>query len=103
MSIACSCDGDYEWVYEVEDFERVSQGIGHCYGCCGTINIASDVRRIWKYEYDEQGDDNNYKILGRLCPECSGLYDSLIELGFCLEADLGFIKNAMIQYRNRDY
>lgn len=102
MGISCDCGfEDYEWYYEVEDNERSACAIGKCYGCSGQINIGDEVRRMWEYQYDEFGNED-FKPLGRLCPTCSGLYDSLIELGFCLTAERGFITEAMEIYRN-DY
>ena len=103
MSLACSCFDDYEWFYEVEKTERVSAGEGKCYGCCKTIKIAQETRRLHRFELDEEGWETNYRYLGRLCPVCSGLYDSLLELGFCLTADYGFITEAMDQYRSHDF
>ena len=87
MGVNCSCDGDYEWFYSVEDGERISCATGKCYGCSGDIKIGDEVRRMWQQNsafYDGYGglDEGIETVLGRLCPKCSGLYDSLIELGF---------------------
>jgi len=102
MSISCDCDyGDYDWYYTVEDNERNANSEGKCYGCCGQIHVGDEVRHIEQFEYNED-DEKEYQQLGRLCPVCSGLYDSLIELGFCLEADWGFITEAMDEYK-REY
>jgi len=103
MSISCSCPGDYEWFYIVEDFERSSCAEGVCYGCGELIHISNEVRRIYQYELDDDGWETENQILGRLCPECSSIYDSLIELGFCLSAYPGFIKEALKQYQEGDY
>jgi len=67
-----------------------------CYGCSEQISIGDEVRQMNRFELD---DETNYELLGYLCPACSGLYDSLIELGFCLTAERGFIKEAMCEYR----
>ncbi len=100
MSLSCSCDYESDWFYSIEDGERYACSEGICYGCGNKINIGDDVRLMWEYEHDENGDEINCKVLGRLCPVCSGHYDSLtIDLGFCLEADQGFIKTAMYEYR----
>ncbi|HFD86893.1 MAG TPA: hypothetical protein ENJ35_04360 [Gammaproteobacteria bacterium] len=61
--------------------------------------MLTEVRVINTYEFDEDGEECNWGTLGRLCPSCSGLYDSLTELGFCLEAYSGFIIDAMDDYR----
>ena len=99
MGLSCDCSGDYEWFYSVEDGERVACSDGHCYGCCGPVHHGDEVRLLWSYEMDEDGDEENHKVEGRLCPKCCDLYDSLIELGFCLSADRGFVRDAMDEYR----
>jgi hypothetical protein len=104
MTLSCDCGaGDYDWFYEVEDEERVAATSFVCYGCCKPFPVATEVRRINELEFDLEGDgDADYmpvRILGRLCMECAGLYDSLTELGFCIDANRGFIKVAMDQYR----
>ena len=100
MSLSCYCDDDYDWFFRVEEVERISVAEGKCYGCCGKIKHGDDVRAIGQFEIDEDGDEINHEHLGRLCPKCSGLYDSLIELGFCLSANWGFVAAAMDEYRD---
>jgi hypothetical protein len=103
MTLSCDCGfGDYDWLYEVEDEERVAATDFVCYGCCKPFSVATEVRRLNALESDDEGDYVPTHILGRLCPQCAGLYDSLTELGFCLRAERGFIKTAMDRYR-QDY
>lgn len=100
MALSCDCDfGDFDTYYEVEKDEHIACIDSKCYGCCGTIKTFEEVRVMNQYELDEDGDQVNWKPLGKLCPTCSGLYDSLIELGFCISADWGFITEAMDEYR----
>ena len=100
MSLSCDCGwGDYDWYFEVEDEERLAMTDYRCYGCGSQKNHGDHIRRIWSHEIDEDGEEFNYEIMGRICEECAGLYDSLLELGFCMTADVGFIKEAMNDYR----
>ena len=100
MGLSCDCGyGDYDWYYEIEDVERIACTDFKCYGCRTPKKDGEHVRLIWSFEIDEEGDESNYKVIGRICEECSGLYDSLKELGFCMTADWGFIRDAMRDYR----
>jgi len=103
VSLLCDCGFDYDWYYVVESDERSACAEGKCYGCCGKINIGEEVRFMWRYEIDEEGEEINTKSLGRLCPVCAGLYDSLTDLGFCLSADWNFITESMDEYRSGNY
>lgn len=103
MTLSCDCGfDDYEWYYEVEDVWRVALTDFKCYGCCEYHKAGEHVRHADRYEMDEDGNDSDHCILGRICEPCADQYDSLIELGFCLTADWGFVKNAMREYRD-DY
>ena len=100
MGLSCDCSyDDYEWYYEIEDGERIAMTDYKCYGCSAPKKEGEHIRRVISFEINEEGDEDNYKVIGRLCEEYSGLYDSLIELGFCLTADRGFIREAMNEYR----
>lgn len=100
MSLSCDCGfDDYEWYYEVEDVWRAAMTDYRCYGCVTYRKAGEHVRHIESHEIDEDGNDINYTLLGRICEPCADQYDSLIELGFCLTADLGFIRDAMVDYR----
>ena len=100
MALSCDCGwDDYEWYYEVEDEWRWALTDFKCYGCCSQHKANEQIRRIVSYEMDEDGNEHNYKVLGRICEECVDFYDSLIELGFCLTADFGFIREAMREYK----
>lgn len=100
MGISCSCSDDYDWFYEVDNSERIALTDFKCYGCCKAYPALTETRNIHEYEMDEDGDEINYKSMGRICPSCAGIYDSLIELGFCLSADRGFITEALNDYHD---
>ena len=98
MGLSCDCGwDDYDWYYDVEDEERYALTDFRCYGCGKHYFANSIIRRVREYEMDEDGDEI---ILGykRLCETCCDLYDSLTELGFCMSADQGFIKEAHQEY-----
>lgn len=100
MTLSCECGfDDYDWFYAVENTERVAATNFVCYGCCKPFPVATEVRRITELTFDGDGNEETAEVLGRLCTECAGLYDSLTELGFCLEASRGFVRDAMAEYR----
>lgn len=105
MALSCDCGwGDYEWYYVVEDEERIAMTDFRCYGCCTQHPSGSRIRRLKEIEqeYDEADWDEDpvevIKGYKRLCETCCDLYDSLTELGFCLTADWGFVKEAHKEY-----
>jgi len=103
MSLSCDCsygDGDYDWYYDIPEQEYSANARGICYGCGDLILIGDEVRHISHTQYDEDGEPENEAHLGRICEKCSGHYDSLKELGYCLTADNGFIAEAMHEYRS---
>lgn len=103
MALSCDCGwGDYDWYFEVEDVWRIALTDFKCYGCGKYRKEGEHVRLIESYEMDEDSNDTNHKVMGRICEPCCDFYDSLIELGFCLTADYGFIKEAMQEYKE-DY
>ena len=106
MSLSCFCGDDYDWFFKVEEEERIAVTGFKCYGCCKRKPAGEHVRRVEKYHFEYDEDDFYYgegeEVVDgyeRLCEECSGLHDSLVELGFCLTADWGFIRDAMRDYR----
>ena len=99
MSLSCSCGSeDYEWFYSLSDDVYSANSTGECYGCWRDIHVGEEVRHILSSEMDENGDETNWSNLGRICEQCSDMYDNLTELGFCLEADNGFIETAYREY-----
>lgn len=99
MTLSCDCSDDYDFYYEVEEEERFCTVPSTCYGCGSVINFGEEYTLMWRWEYDEDGDESNEAPLGKLCETCSGLYFSLLEPGYCLAAKPGFIKEAMDDYR----
>jgi hypothetical protein len=99
MGLSCSCHSDYDWFFDIEEEERIAVSQSKCYGCGKKVEIGDEIRLIWHYELDEDGDETNAEILGRICEVCCGLFDRLTELKFCLEAEPGFIAEAMREYR----
>lgn len=105
MGLACDCsfDFDYDWYYEIPDQEYSACSSGKCYGCGKSIEIGDEVLHIssWEEYIDEYGDDTetDHKCIGRICETCSGHYEALTGLGYCLSASRGFIAEAMDDYR----
>lgn len=101
MSLSCDCGfDDYEWYYEVTEEDYVANCSGRCYGCGEHVIHHGDiVSHVEAYEMDENGDECNWRVEGRLCANCRGLFDSFTDLGFCLTADMGFIATALREYQ----
>lgn len=100
MSLSCECGwGDYDWYYEIESVWRYALTDYKCYGCCQYGKAGDIVRRLTEYEFDEDGNELPPYKYARICEKCADFYDSLIELGFCLSADYGFIREAMRDYK----
>lgn len=101
-----SCDygyGDYDWYYEITDLDYAANSGGICYGCRKQIKIGEIVARIEEFEYDEDGERIEERIMGRICETCWEMDQNLQELGFCISCEgMGFIKEAMEDYIN-DY
>ena len=99
MAISCSCEfGDYEWFYSLDDDVYSANSTGECYGCWRDIHVGEEVRHILSFEIDENGDETDWSNLGRICSHCGDMYDNLTALGFCLDADNGFIDTAYQEY-----
>jgi hypothetical protein len=100
MSLSCSCSDDYEWYYEITEEDYVANCRGRCYGRGQpVIKLGDTVSHVIAYEMDEFGDEVNHRVEGRICENCRGLYDSFLDLGFCLIADMGFIRDALLEYQ----
>lgn len=105
MGLSCDCGfDDYEWYYNIGGEWRRAQTDFKCYGCCKPGHDGDLVRQLTEERCieDEDGDETDEPVITgyhRICEECGDLYDSLTELGFCLAADWGFIRDAMIEYR----
>ena len=105
MGLSCECGyDDYEWYYHVEAAWRLAQTDFKCYGCGKKGHAGDMVRRFTEEQNveDEYGDEIDDPVITRyrrICEECGDLYDSLMELGFCLTADFNFIADAMEDYR----
>ena len=112
MSLSCDCSFDNETFYVIEDVERVAQTDYKCYGCCKQGHAGDHVRRYTDARYPDEDeccalgldpdDDLDGDIITmkyrRICEECGDLFDSLTDLGFCIGADWGFIKEAHHDY-----
>ena len=104
MGLSCDCGyDDYEWFYEIsEDTSYSACSSGKCYGCGGRVSVGDEVAHIWSWQLDEWGDETEWENIGRVCETCWGHYTTLVSLGFCLSADCGFIKEALLEYQT-DY
>ena len=104
MGLSCDCGwDDHDWYYNIEDAERIALTDYKCFGCYKHGKSGDHVRQFTEYEIDEDGEELPPYKYRRICEECGDLYDSLIELGFCLSANNGFIRDAMSDYREVNY
>lgn len=94
--LACECSGGIDYFYtEIE--ERYACAPGTCFGCWSRIEIGDEVLL---FETSKDDRDTGDELIGyfRLCERCRGLYWSLTELGYCLYAHPGFVKDAHADY-----
>lgn len=104
MSLYCSCSDDYDWYYSFSEYRYSANSSGSCYGCGKPVAIGDEVNNILSYEIDEDGDETDSEVLGRVCDQCIDMYRNLTEpiarggLGFCLDARARFIKDAHQKY-----
>jgi len=100
VSLSCGCGyDDYDWYYNITEIEYVANSVGKCYGCGNQIRIGEEVAHIDYWECDEDGNEENEEVLGRICETCWDMKENLEELGFCLTAEPRFIADAMKEYR----
>jgi len=98
MSLSCSCGNDYEWYYALTDLDYSACSTSTCYGCGKPIKIGDPVARIIGFEHDEDGEEINDEILGRMCEPCIDMVDNLKELGYCLDANPMYVTKAHAEY-----
>lgn len=92
MSISCSCGDDYEWMYYgPDDFEPLNtKRRRRCISCRTMIDVGAEAGRFSCYraprsDYEEQRFGDEVPMADKwMCEECTGLYISLSELGYCL-------------------
>lgn len=99
MSLSCYCDDDYDWYYEISEMEFSANKSSKCYGCLEPIVIGDLVAHIDTHKIDEEDEEIAHKTEGRICDKCWNQYQALIALGFCITANVGFIKEAMKEYK----
>jgi len=104
MSISCSCSDDYDWYYSFSVHRCSANTSGKCYGCGKPVAIGEEVHHILSYEIDEDGDETDSEVLGRVCDQCMDMYCNLTDspihggFGYCLYASESFIKEAHQKY-----
>jgi len=91
---------DYDWYYEIYPHDYSAAAPGKCYGCGDRIEPRDEVKHIHEYQFDIDNEEENHRLLGRICEKCDGHYAALTELGYCISADFGFIAAAMDEYRS---
>lgn len=92
MSISCSCGDDYEWMYHgPDDFEPLNtKRRRRCISCGTMIDVGADAGRFSCYhaprgDYEEQRFGDEVPMADKwMCEECTGVYISLSELGYCV-------------------
>ena len=98
MSISCSCyDGDdYAWWYETQDQKPLdTKRSRKCCSCGAKIavgDLATELTRCRPpYDYIEERiyGDEVYMASWYMCETCGDLYESLVELGYCIELTKG--------------
>ncbi len=86
MGLSCSCTDDSGWYHiPPDDFSTLkTKTRKRCKSCKRLINIGDCCGEFETLTYDEYGDEKSTPTL-YFCEECTGLYFSLEDLGFCLE------------------
>jgi len=98
MALSCYCDDDYGWYYDLSEPFYTANSTGTCYGCGNPIAIGQPVGRVFEFTINEYYEESETKIVGRMCEQCLDMHENLHELGFCLVAEPGFIKEAHREY-----
>lgn len=98
MGLSCGCEfeyGDYDvWWMDHSEFKRM--GYRHtnrkrCCSCGDIIGVLEDVIEFYMYRMPTSEIEENIYYEGVptaskwLCEDCSGLYSSLEELGYCVD------------------
>lgn len=94
MPLMCECDTDGEWWHiPPDDFAPLKTvRRKRCASCKELIEVGADAGCFgrWRYAQDEvelriYGDDQEIEMAPKfMCEDCTGLYFSLTDLGFCL-------------------
>ena len=98
MALSCYCCGEYDWYYDLSALTYTANSTGTCYGCGNQISIGQPVGRVFGFTIDEYDEESETKIVGRVCEQCLDMRANIKALGFCLEANPGFIKEAHLEY-----
>jgi len=110
MSLSCGCDGDYDWYFiPPVDFEKLhTSRRKRCYSCGSLIDIGSDCGKFGSYrppnsDIEERiHGDEVYIAPKYMCEECTGLYFTFEDLGFCIT--LGGNMHDLVQdYKDYQY
>lgn len=106
MGLTCSCGDGYEWFYEgpkdysVLDTKRSRK----CESCGDRIELGETVGKFHCYrpprsEYEESRFNEEVPLASKyMCEECTGLWFSLTELGFCITLGNESMRELTAQY-----
>lgn len=98
MSIPCSCGdyGDYEWWYEQQDQKPLeTKRSRKCCSCGAKIpvgELATEFHRLRTPENEIEEriyGDEIYMSSWYMCETCGDLYESIVELGYCVTLTKG--------------
>lgn len=92
MGLSCECGGDYDWYYtEPNDFSTLTTKRSRkCCSCEIKIKVGDTVGSFdcWRpprSDYEERRFGDEIPMADKyMCEECTGLFFSLTELGFCV-------------------
>ena len=111
MSLSCDCGGDYDWYYEPyepEDYTTLqTKRRRRCCSCNVLIDIGAICLRFYchrppRHDIEEGIYGDEVPMADKyLCEECSDLYFSFTELGFCI--NLGENMLDLVQEYQQDY
>lgn len=83
MPLTCECSDDYEFMYMPPDDYGTLQKPATCSSCRRAMSLGETVAVFSTMWYDDNGEEE-YGDDMVMCEECSDLFFSLEELGFCV-------------------
>ncbi len=106
MSLTCECNDDYDWYYDTpNDYSLLETSRRkRCVSCAQLINIGAVVTKFtsWRRptsDIEERIYGDEVRMAAKfMCEECSDLFFSLHELGFCITIS-DSMHNLVAEYR----
>lgn len=116
MGLSCDCgdfnEGDYDrWWYAPADYTEMParKRRAKCLSCKKPIDTGAIVgeferlRQPTGFEYETLGWEEGVHLASSwMCEECTDIFFSLTELGFCMDIDSGSMQSYLREY-HRDY